>query len=68
MELVKELSRTTSTLMAGRAVQNVGMPTIIPIPGATDPERVEENATEVKLTERRWNGQLDPGEMRSGGG
>ncbi len=28
-----------------------GMPTIIPIPGASSPERVRENAVEVELTE-----------------
>lgn len=27
-----------------------GMPTVIPIPGATDPEKVRENAVEVELT------------------
>lgn len=32
-----------------------GMPTIIPIPGATTPERVKENAVEIELSEEDVN-------------
>jgi len=32
-----------------------GMPTIIPIPGATTPERVKENAVEIELSEEDIN-------------
>ena len=61
MKLVRELEKIAKrkectlaqlALAWVRSLSNKkGMPTIIPIPGATTAERVKENAVEVELTE-----------------